>query len=105
MRRRLLSKKRIREIAGGYSLTHDVESVPLAEELLETRARIAKLDRAAEALVKALYLYGGYSVTSRGPAGCIMDALDIVAPDVASALRDGAEASDVYQERWSEESP
>ena len=38
MTRRPLSDKRVREIAGGYSLTHDVESVPLAEEVLEARA-------------------------------------------------------------------
>lgn len=32
-----MSDKRVREIAGGYSLIHDVESVPLAEEVFEAR--------------------------------------------------------------------
>lgn len=60
MRRRPLSNKRVREIAGGYSLIHDVESVPLAEEVLEARARKAKPARVTAEMVDAWMrkLYG-----------------------------------------------
>jgi hypothetical protein len=60
------------------------------------------LDKAAEALVKAFWLYSGYTVGSRGPSGCILDALDEIAPDVAKEIRNGDEAHDVYQRRWSD---
>jgi hypothetical protein len=43
MRRRKLGVKRLREIAGGYSATHDVETVPMAEEVLELRDEVKKL--------------------------------------------------------------
>lgn len=40
------------------------------------------LDRAAERLVSAMYLYPNYRVDSRGPRGCIADALEIISPEV-----------------------
>lgn len=43
MRRRKLGVKRLREIAAGYSAIHDVETVPMAEEVLELRDEIKKL--------------------------------------------------------------
>jgi hypothetical protein len=61
-----------------------------------------RCDRAAEALVRALRLYDGYTVGSRGPSGCIIDALEAIAPDVAREIRDGAEPSEIYARRWSE---
>lgn len=62
------------------------------------------LDRASRALVTAFYLYNGYTVGSRGPSGCILTALDEIAPDVAKEIREGdVEVSDIYQRRWGEE--
>jgi hypothetical protein len=54
---------------------------------------------AAECLVRCLYLYVGYTVTSRGPMGCIMDALKIIASDVHDDLLKN-DASAVHQLRW-----
>lgn len=59
-------------------------------------------DKLAELLVRMLWLYPGYRVDSRGPAGCIMDALDIVAPDVAAEIRDSVDVHQVYAPRWGE---
>ena len=58
-------------------------------------------DRAAEHLVFALHIYGGYTVSSRGPSGCIMDALDEIAPEVAAEIR-ATDADEVYRKRWAE---
>jgi len=61
--------------------------------------RATPLDRAARKLITALYLYPGHRVDSRGPAGCIVDALEEIAPEVAAELREG-DAREVYQRRW-----
>ncbi len=60
------------------------------------------LDRAAEALVRAFHLYPHYQVDARGPAGCIMDALDEIAPDIAAEIRTGVEAGEIHKRRWPE---
>lgn len=54
-------------------------------------------DRAAERLVFALHIY----LDSRGPLGCIMDALEAIAPEVAAEVREH-DAGEVYGRRWSE---
>ncbi len=56
-------------------------------------------DKAAERLVFALHIYPGYRVDSRGPTGCIMDALDAIAPEVAAEVREGS-ACAVHDRRW-----
>ncbi|MGN6109362.1 MAG: hypothetical protein ACTHU0_29915 [Kofleriaceae bacterium] len=66
------------------------------------RAATPDLDRAAEALVFALYIYGGYRLNSRGPIGCILKALDVIAPPIAAELREG-DASDVYRSHWGDD--
>lgn len=58
-------------------------------------------ERAARKLVTALYLYPGHRVDSRGPAGCIMDALDEIAPEIAAEVR-VLDAAEVFLRRWSE---
>lgn len=59
-------------------------------------------DKAAEHLVFALYIYGGYIINSRGPLGCIMDAIKAIAPEVHAELLE-SDASEVHNRRWSEE--
>jgi chromosome segregation ATPase len=60
-------------------------------------------DKLAELLVRMLWLYPGYTVKTRGPSGCIMDALDIVAPEVAAEIRSGdVEVDDTYAKHWSD---
>lgn len=89
-------------------MSHSQDPRRLAADIRALTKRVAKLEGqrerttdAAEALVRCLYLYGGYTVNSRGPAGCIIDALKIVAPDVADDVeKNGADA--VYRLRWSE---
>jgi len=46
--RRPLSKKRVTEIAAGYSAVHDVETVPLAQEVLRVRDNRVVLEVANE---------------------------------------------------------
>ena len=81
----------------------------MAEQIRRLSQRIAALESrftsghdVAEKLVRCMYLYGGYNVNSRGPSGCIMDALDAIAPDIAKQVRDdGVDA--VYQKHWSDD--
>lgn len=40
-------------------------------------------------LLTCLWLYGGYETRSRGDYGCVLAAIDAVAPEVAQRLRDG----------------
>lgn len=61
-------------------------------------------DRAAERLLIALYLYPHYRVDSRGPLGCIMDALEIICPEAHKALNaHEGDASHALCELWPEE--
>ena len=60
-------------------------------------------DKIAERLVFIFHIYNGHKVDHRGPAGCIMDVLDIVAPSVSEQIRDGVSADAIYAERWAEE--
>ena len=69
------------------------ESTPLVDE---------QRDRIAECLVRIFYLYNGHRVDSRGPSGCIVDALNIVAPGVMDEIRESS-AHEVYVRRWSED--
>ncbi len=71
----------------------------IAEHRTEDRDR---LGIAAEALVRALWLYPHYRLDSRGPLGCIVDALKEIAPDVAAELGEH-DASDVYAKHWPDE--
>lgn len=66
------------------------------------RVTTARADRAAEALVRMLWLYPNYRVDSRGPSGLILDALNEIAPDVAKEIREGAEPRAIVQRRWPE---
>jgi hypothetical protein len=68
-------------------------SATLLKQIHDLSKRIDKLEGkreqstdAVEALVRCLYLYGGYTVNSRGPAGCIIDALRIIAPEIADDI-------------------
>lgn len=55
-----------------------------------------RIDKAAERLTFALAIYPGYRIDSRGPAGCLMDALDEIAPDVSAHIRE-SDAHEAYQ--------
>lgn len=51
-------------------------------------------DRAVLELLRAFYLYGHYPVQSRGPAGCLHEAIQLLRPDIAAYLAEGNEAAD-----------
>lgn len=76
----------------------DVEDLVfrLAQELDLLRENVA------EPLVKAFYLYNGYSVGSRHVSGCLLDALDEVAPAIAAEIRGGADMHDLYAKHFGE---
>jgi hypothetical protein len=78
------------------------ERPPCKGAVARKPAEAPDLDRAARRLVTIFHLYSGHTVDSRGPAGCIMDALDEIAPEVAAEIREGAEASEICQRRWPE---
>jgi hypothetical protein len=44
--------------------------------------------KALSKLLTAVYLYPNYRVDSRGPAGCILDAIEALAPEIGKALRE-----------------
>lgn len=68
-------------------------------DALEKRAE--EIKDAAERLVRCLYLYGGYTVDSRGPQGCIMEALEIIAPGIYDDVKQN-DARTVYQKHWAD---
>lgn len=82
------------------NLSHVIADI----EKLTKRVRVLEGERekasdAAERLVRCLHLYGGYNVNSRGPLGCIMDALAIIAPDIHDDITK-TDADAVYALRW-----
>jgi hypothetical protein len=56
------------------------------------------LHKAAQKLLFALAIYPNYRVDSRGPRGCLLDALDVLDPKAAAKLRDGQDAHDLLDE-------
>ena len=54
------------------------------------------IHQAAQKLLFALAIYPGYKVESRGPTGCILDALCILDPEAAAKIMNGDhEANDL----------
>lgn len=53
----------------------------------------------AERIVFAMNIYSGYTMSARGPSGCMMEVLDIVAPDVAVTIREHG-AHEAYQRHF-----
>jgi len=80
---------------------------PVREQLcarIRNELRCGKVDQddqAAHALIRMMWLYPNYRVDSRGPTGCILDALKRIAPDVAAEL-ENEDAADVCMRRWPE---
>lgn len=62
-----------------------------------------KKKRAAEKVVKAIYLYGNYRVDSRGPYGMLVDALKDLHPQAAEAVMDGTDLREVIDRFFPEE--
>lgn len=56
-----------------------------------------KSKEAARRLLTAFYLYSGYRLDSRGPSGCIMDALKLLHPKAHKMMADGEDAADVLK--------
>jgi hypothetical protein len=57
-------------------------------------------DKIAEPLVRAFWLYNGYNVKSRHVSGCLIDVLEVVAPDIVAEIRNGDDMHDIYKKRW-----
>ncbi len=51
--------------------------------------------RAVQSLLFAMRIYPGYKVESRGPSGCILDAIEVLEPEVAAKIRDGVDPGDL----------
>jgi hypothetical protein len=75
----------------------------VTQDLREQIAFDTRCERVAERLVFAMWIHAAYRVDSRGPSGCLMDALDIIAPDVAAAFRKGIDGHDVYAKFYGSE--
>lgn len=63
-------------------------------------AALKRRSKAAERLIMALYLYPHYPTGSRGPGGCIVDALDLLHPKAAKAVREGEDLRRVLERFW-----
>ena len=72
---------------------------PIAAELDALRE---KADAVVERMVRIHYLYNGHTVDNRGPRGCIWDAIEMLAPDVADEVKQTS-WRDVYVRRYSSE--
>ena len=72
----------------------DAVPVPFAPLNEVTRMEIA------HALTLAMHLYAGHKIDSRGPTGCIYDALRRVAPAVAADLNETLDYSATYARFW-----
>lgn len=57
-----------------------------------------KAHNAAQKLIFAMAIYSGYAVKTRGPSGCILDALEVLDPKAAAKIRDGVDPSDLLDE-------
>lgn len=71
--------------------------------VLEIRKHRENADRIAERLVFAFRIYNGFKLGHRGPDGCIIDVLELVAPDVVREIREGLDMVDIYTKRWSDD--
>ena len=73
---------------------------------LQVRAKETPLEEpantVAERICRIYYLYGG-DVKGRGAGGCLIEALEAVAPHIAKEIKDGHDAGIVYRKRWSNE--
>lgn len=94
---RMSSQDPRRLAANQRSISERIDALTKRISILEGERNQAT--DAAERLVRCLYLYGGYNVNSRGPIGCIMDALAIIAPDVHDDITK-TDATAVYRLRW-----
>lgn len=70
------------------------------ESVVERSKDEIDLDSAAKKLVFALYIYGGYPINSRGPSGCILDALEVIAPHIRADLSNGLDPAQVHELHW-----
>jgi hypothetical protein len=59
-------------------------------------------DEIVEKLLKCFYLYDGYPVGSRGPAGQLMDVIRDLRPDVAEVIVE-EDAHEAYQKFFGSE--
>ena len=56
---------------------------------------------AVEKLVTALHLYNGYKIDSRGPYGCLLDAIEELDPEAAKMLKEGR-LDELWQARYAD---
>lgn len=76
---------------------HSKHLVWINRAIAEIRERRAASDRVAERLLFCMYIYSGYRIgDSRGPNGCMFDALNASRPDIAAELAEGAFEDEVY---------
>ncbi len=79
-----------------------IDGVVMCDYCHSDTMRKEALERAAERLVFALYIYPNYRVDPRGPSGCIMEALKVLHPAAHRALANGEYAGNVHD--WFESS-
>lgn len=88
-----------------YCAKHGHE-IDLMLDAKETRSETAlpsvDVHGAVQALVRAMWLYQGYRVDSRGPVGCLIEAIEKLEPETARKIRDG-EAGDDWDKVYERE--
>lgn len=92
---------RIRTRGGNVFYERQTESL-LLEMAQVITALSDNADRAAERLLFCMHIYRGYKIgESRGPNGCLFDAIDALRPDIAAELHK-ADVHDVYVKHFDE---
>lgn len=78
-----------------------VDTPAIAAQLVDAaNGRARKVEqtathRAVQSLLFAMSIYRGHSITHRGPAGCLMTAIELLEPETAVRLADGCEPGDL----------
>jgi hypothetical protein len=73
----------------------------LLDAVRDYRAEIGKEIDAVEKLVTALYLYPDCRLDSRGPYGCVLDAIEALDPEAAAMCKEWR-TDELYEARYAE---
>ena len=75
----------------------DVARMQEERAALHLHVEPKKAHQAVQHLLCAMWLYPTHTLNSRGPAGCLLDAIEALEPHTAKRLHDGDEVGDLYE--------
>ena len=86
-----MDRLRRETVQAGAAVMDGAESTPV----------VTDTGAAVEKLVTALHLYNGYKIDSRGPYGCLLDAIEELDPEAAKMLKEGR-LDELWQARYAD---